>query len=202
MKKIVLTLAATLLLCLPIYAQPGGIGGISYSTAQTMWETRDFIQDYSWRGLAVEYKHMTSEVFSYGFQFGWNNFGQRVDDVIELDNGAISGTQIRKLGVIPILVSLNYHAGSLYSEASPYLTLNVGAFYMREQYQFGVFVSDRSAWHFALAPEIGVYIPVSDAYLQLALKLNHAFAAGDYFGGGSKEFSYLTLNIGVAFPTF
>ncbi len=202
MKKIVSTLAAALLLSLPIYAQPGGIGGIAYSTGQTAWDTRDFIQDYSWRGVAVEYKHITSQVFSYGFQFGWNNFGQRVDDVVVLENGAISGTQIRKLGVIPILVSLNYHAASLYSEISPYLTLNVGTYYVREQYQLGIFVSDRRAWHLALAPEIGVYIPVNDAYLQLAVKLNHAFAAGDYFGGGSKEFSFLTINIGVAFPTF
>ena len=90
----------------------------------------------------------------------------------------------------------------MYSNVSPYMTLNVGTFYMKESYSLGIYGSDKGAWHLGLAPEIGCYIPAGDAYMQLALKLNKAFKAGDYLGGGSKEFTWLTLNIGVAFPTF
>ncbi len=66
----------------------------------------------------------------------------------------------------------------------------------------GIYFAEESAWHFGLAPEFGVYIPAGDAYMQIALKLNKAFPAGDYLGGGSKEFTWLSLNVGFAFPTF
>ena len=201
MKKITL-LFVLIFAAFQAKAQPGGLGAIAYSMGQPTWNTKDYINEFSWRGVAVEYKHFNSKSFSYGFQFGWNNFGQRIDGVVSFENGAVSGTQIRKLGAIPILVSLNYHTASLYSNISPYMALNIGTYYMKENFTLGVYGSDKGAWHLAMAPELGVYIPAGDAYLQVALKLNKAFEAGDYLGGRKKDFTWLALNVGVAFPTF
>ena len=201
MKKIAFVLIL-IFVCFQAKAQPGGLGGFAYSMGQPTWETKDFINEFSWRGIAIEYKHFNSQSLSYGLQFGWNNFGQRIDEILVFDNGAVSGTQIRKLGVVPILVSVNYHTSSMYSDVCPYLALNAGTYYIQEQYSLGTFGSDKGAWHLALAPEFGIYIPAGDAYLQLALKLNHAFKAGDYLVDGSKEFTWLSLNVGFTFPTF
>lgn len=202
MKKLLFIMIFFLVMNTAAKAQPGGLGGIAYSMGQTVWDTNDFIDDFSWRGVSFEFKHFASDQLAYGFQLGWSVFGQRVDDVAVFDQGAISGTQIRKLGALPILVSLNYHAASLYSDVSPYLTLNLGTYYMIEQMSMGIYAAEASAWHFGVAPELGVYLPAGDGYLQIAVKLNKAFAAGDYLGGGSKEFTWLSLNVGVAFPTF
>ena len=53
-------------------AQRRGISGISYNMGYTAEDTRDFADDYSWRGFGIEYKRFTSKQISVGFQTGWN----------------------------------------------------------------------------------------------------------------------------------
>ncbi|MBN1559374.1 hypothetical protein JW998_03945 [candidate division KSB1 bacterium] len=202
MKKVLFLLIIFLIMSTRMEAQTGGLTAIAYSTGQPVWETADYIDEFSWRGAALEYKYFYSERLAYGMQLGWSNFGQRLDGVVSFDQGAVSGTQIRKLGALPILLSINYFTTDLYADISPYLALNVGAYYMIEQFSMGIYGFDKSAWHFGLAPEFGVYVPVGEGHMQIAMKFNKAFAAGDYLGGGSKEFSWLSLNLGYALAIF
>ena len=202
MKKIILLFIMILLANFQAKAQFGGLGGISYSTGHPIWDTRDFINNLSWRGISIDYKHFQSKSFSWGAHVGWNSFAQRIDDVLVFEQGAISGTQVRKLGAIPILVNINYFATSLYSSVCPYLALNVGTYYMRETISLGIYGSNKGVWHIALSPEIGTYIPIGDMYLQFALKLNNALKAGSYLGDEKKELSWISLNIGASLPLF
>ena len=185
-----------------LYAQQGGIAGISYCTSQTMGETKDWIQDFSWRGAAIQYNFLYSNTTSLGFETGWNVFGQRVDEVATLANGAISGTQIREFSAIPILVTGNYHFKSLWEEVSPYISIGLGAYYITDKLSAGVFALQTDNLHFGIAPELGFYIPAGDAFLKFALKYNRAAPAGESTLGDKRGFSYLGLNVGLAFTTF
>ena len=199
MKNIIVILLVTAFSSL--YAQQGGLAGISYCTSQTMGETKDWIQEYSWRGTSIQYNYFYSYNTSLGFETGWNVFGQRVDEVATLANGAISGTQIREFSAIPILVTGNYHFKSLWEEVSPYISIGVGAFYIMDKLSAGVFALQKDNLHFGVAPEFGCYIPVGDGFLKLALKYNRAAPAGESTLGDKRGYSFLGLTVGLAFST-
>ena len=63
MKKIAFVLIL-IFVCFQAKAQPGGLGGFAYSMGQPTWETKDFINEFSWRGIAIEYKHFNSQSLS------------------------------------------------------------------------------------------------------------------------------------------
>ncbi|MBN1482611.1 hypothetical protein EH223_11245 [candidate division KSB1 bacterium] len=201
MKKVVIFLVIASA-CSSLYAQYGGLAGFTYCTSQTMGETKEWIQDYSWRGFAVQYNHFRSAKTSLGFETGWNVFGQRVDGVVSLPNGAISGTQIREFSAIPILVTGNYHFKSLWEEVSPYIAIGLGGYYITDKLSAGIFALQTDNLHFGVAPELGFYIPAGDGFLKLALKYNRAVPAGESTVGDKRGFSFLGLNVGLAFSTF
>ena len=185
-----------------LYAQRGGIAGFTYCTSQTMGETKEWIQEYSWRGFAVQYNYFSSYKTSLGFEAGWNVFGQRVDEVATLSSGAISGTQIREFSVIPLLVTGNYYFKSLREEISPYISIGLGAYYISDRLSAGVFSLQKNNWHFGVAPELGFYIPAGRGFVKLALKYNRAAPAGESTVGGKRGYSFLGINIGLVFPAF
>ena len=201
MKKVFIFLALVTAFS-SLYAQQGGLAGFTYCTSQTMGETKEWIQNYSWQGLAIQYNYFSSFKTSLGFETGWNVFGQRVDEVATLENGAISGTQIREFSAIPILITGNYHFKSLWEEISPYIAIGLGGYYITDKLSAGVFARQTDNFHFGVAPELGFYIPAGDGFLKLALKYNRAVPAGESTVGDKRGFSFLGLNVGLAFPTF
>jgi hypothetical protein len=185
-----------------LYAQQGGLVGISYCTSQTMGETKEWIQDFSWRGASIQYNYFNTFKTSLGFETGWNVFGQRVDGVTVLSNGAISGTQIREFSAIPFLVTGNYHFKSLWEEISPYISIGVGAYYITDKLSAGVFALQKDNLHFGVAPEFGFYIPAGDGFIKLAIKYNRATPSGESTLGDKRGYSFLGLNVGLAFSSF
>lgn len=184
------------------YAQYGGISGFTYSTAQTMGETKEWIQEYSWRGFALQYNYFMTDKTSLGFETGWNVFGERLDGVTTLAQGAISGTQIRELSAIPFLFTGNYHFKPLWDDISPYMSIGLGAYYVTDKLSAGVFARNVDNLHFGIAPEFGFYVPVGDVFLKFALKYNRAAPAGESSIGDKRGYSFLALNAGLAFTTF
>ena len=201
MKKLFVLLAIFATIS-PVLAQYGGMAGFTYNTSQTMGETKEWIQDFSWRGFSVQYNYFGSDRTSLGVEMGWNVFGERVSGVAVLSNGAISGTQIREISVVPFLITGNYHFASLWEDISPYISIGLGAYYITDKLSAGVFSLSKDNLHFGIAPEFGFYIPAGDGFLKFALKYNRAVPAGESVLGEKRGYSFLGINVGLGFPTF
>ena len=63
-----------------------------------------------------------------------------------------------------------------------------------ERLEIGIVAIEESSWHFGLAPEVGVMIPVGYYTNFIAgARYNYAFKSGD-----SPEYQWLTFSVGFA----
>ena len=76
----------------------------------------------------------------------------------------------------------------------------VGGGHIDQDFTLGTQQLSRNAWHLVVAPEIGAEVRGGPDRLFVgvfSLRYNVPVAAGDYLGGGSRKFQYLTLRVGI-----
>lgn len=187
-----------------VYAQGyPGIAGINYSTGLTTEDTKNFISEFSWRGFGMEYKKFLSRNLTAGFATGWNIFDEmHKRKTIELEQGAVTGTQIRYFNAFPILATFEYYLGHRKSSVRPYIGIGVGTYYIIQRLELGVHLLEEDNWHFGLAPVIGILIPSDYIFLNVSVKYNYASEAGKSIAGDPVGFSYYTINLGISVPTW
>jgi hypothetical protein len=176
-------------------------GAITYNTGFTANDSKDFVDEYSWLGAGIEIRNFLSKDHSVGASFSWNYFDDRTRDILEIKRGAISGTQLRYLGSLGLLLNTHYYMGtrSKQGQVIPFLGINVGTYYINQMLDIGVVSLDKSNWHFGLAPEFGFVIPAEGIYLITSFRYNYAFEAGESVAGEATYHSYWGINFGIAY---
>ena len=159
----------------------------------------DYIDETSWAGMGIEIKKFLSKNTSVGFFFGWNVFDTRESGTFELENGHVSGTQVRNINSFPF--TLNFHFYFPGGSITPFIGLNAGAYYIFQKFQLGIMTIDNDNWHFGLAPEVGFEIPLSRSLAFLVSgKYNYAFASGEQINGDDGvDYQYYGINVGFTF---
>ena len=174
-----------------------GYWGLSYGMAVPTSDTKDFISNTSWRNWTMDVLAEVRPNTAVGLTFGWNVFNDvtAASDVTMLENVDISGTQYRYINSLPMLLTVRQMMGSE-GGARPFVGLGVGTQLVKTTVDVGQWRITDDTWHFAVAPEIGVVLPVrSDAKWFISAKYNYAAKASD------RTQSYFGLNIGVAWQT-
>ena len=85
-----------------------------------------------------------------------------------------------------------------------FVGLNVGTYYILQRLDMGVYRIDNDNWHFGLAPEAGLIIPVGEDNTSIYLggRYNYAFDSGTALGGSEDNYySFWEINIGFAFSS-
>lgn len=172
-------------------------GIITYDIGFTAGATRDFISDPGFIGVAVEGRSFDGNHFSTGFLLGWQNFYQKTDEIIQIDNVTISGTQVRYLDVLPILWGVYYHFGDRSSLVRPYGGAKAGAYWLSQRVEIGTTIVNISkSWHAGVSPEIGITFltPDLDFYGFAGVDYNYVFSKKDEI-----DYSYLSLRLGFVY---
>ena len=180
------------------------LGGLSYSFAMPTGDTREFTDNESWLGLNFEGQWFVRPNASAGILFGWNEFHERTDEAIELNNGTISGGQYRHLNVFPMLVTgryyLNNSATAIGTTVAPYVGASTGMYYVRQLFDLGTTEFTEDGWLFGLSPELGVLIPLRSGSIgMLSARYNYPFNGSDFLGDQAQSFQYWTINLGVSY---
>ena len=209
MKKLLLILPFMLAASLPVRAQDSYFLG-TYQISVPFRDTKDYLggNQTSYRGLGFDLRVFTGRDgrFSLGGGSGWNVFESgaiaetisiRSDDF----NGDVTGTQFRYINSVPLMFQAHYHLGDP-DDAHAYFGTGVGVYYIRQRFEIGLVATEVSNWHFGIAPEAGVNVPMSDS-ISFNANVRYHFAAkgGTDIEGKETGYDYLAFNLGLSFFT-
>ena len=170
----------------------------SYEVGLPVGDTRRFVADASWLGLSWEGRWSVGRHTLAGISLGFNDFSEHFNGTTHFPSGAATGPQYRYLVAAPLLGT-----GYLYPFGGRrvrwYAGGGAGAAYVEQGFQLGTWPATRHAWHFVVAPELGAEMrgPDGDLVGLVSLRFNAPIAAGDYVGGGTRSFRYVSLRFGI-----
>jgi len=166
--------------------------GFSYQTALTAGETKDFIDQFSWRNIGLEGRTMVNANASVGFYFGWNVFNDELDGTVSLGGVDVSGYQSRYINAVPMMATAHVYLGQPRGPR-PFIGAGVGTYWIENQLELGATAITVDNWHFGVAPEAGFIFPTQGMMEGFAsAKYNMAFEADGI------EHRYWTFSLGLA----
>ena len=166
---------------------------LSYQPAAPLSNTKDFTDNFGWRGVGLDFKKQVNPKVTVGLSFGWQVFEEQTDAVVSAFGVDISGDQFRYVNSFPMLANLSYFLGKE-GGLRPYVSANVGAYVMEHRLEIGLYAIEETNVHFGFAPEAGVAIPVQpNVAAVLSGRYNYALSAGSV-----DDQTYLSIGLGLA----
>ena len=197
MKRIKIAALAITMISLSItgFAQGGGIWNFQWAIAFPMGETSDFIDQASVRGFGLEGRGYITDRITLGGRGAWQTFYKDFGWVTtEFENATIHGYKRRYINTIPLTANAHYYFG--YGLVLPYIGVGLGAYYIESRDYMGIYYVQEKAWHFGVAPEVGVVIPFgnSNTGFNIAAKYQYAAKTKD-----TQSVSWIELNVGLSY---
>lgn len=166
--------------------------GFTYSMSVPAVGTDDYINAGSYRGANYEGYYELGPKFALGWLLGWNVFHSELKNEMYIDdNITITGNQFRYQNVFPMLVRGLYLLGAP-EGIRPFAGAGMGVIYALRRTDIGLYSLKSDAWHFTMAPELGIMIPAGDALITASVRYNYAVKARDL-----GQQSYFSFNLGV-----
>jgi len=180
-------------------AEPPFINVGSYAIAFPLGDTRDFVRNVSWFVANWEGQWRYKPKTSVGVSLGLQDFFDQTRGTTTFSSGAVTGQQSRELLLGTVMGIGRYYPGPTLGRGF-YAGLGAGGQFAQQYYQLGVTNPiGRSAFHFAIAPEVGVVTPIMEGLdAVFTARFTATTAAGNYLGGGARSFKFITLGIGMA----
>jgi outer membrane protein W len=165
---------------------------VAYSTAMSVGSTNDFIDQFSFAGFSFDWRSRLKEKFWAGVSIGWQVLYNKAERTSEIGNVALTGTQVRHLNTFPLLLTGHYYHSSEDGKIQPYGGLGAGVYASEWRVDVGLLTASSVTWHFGLAPELGVVLPMGSNRFSLSSRFNYAFESG-----GNPEILFFTFAFGV-----
>jgi opacity protein-like surface antigen len=166
---------------------------VTYQPALPLSNTKDFTDNFGWRGIGIDVKKQVKPNLALGLSFGWQVFDQQTDQVVSAFGVDISGDQFRYVNSFPILANVSYFFGTP-GRLRPYLSANVGTYIMEHRLDIGLYSIHETNWHFGFGPEAGIAYPVrANLVAVLNSRYNYALSAGNV-----GDQSYVSFGLGLA----
>lgn len=175
--------------------------GLEWGATFGSGDLKDYINRMSWRNFGLDIRNYRTDKLSVGISGGWHVFDEKLFETAPIENGHITGTQIRYVNAIPILLSGQYYLGEPFARNQPFVGLGVGASNVLQRLEIGIVALEKSNWHFAIAPEVGYAMgtgPLGDTKVVFRGAAYHAFEGGTNIAGEKASYTYFLVSIGVA----
>jgi len=174
--------------------------GFSYNMSVPTLETRNFIENESYRGATLESRNFVAPNLAVGMSIGWQVFDQQSYETMDFNNGTIaatvSGKQFRYINSVPILANAYFYGGD---QDGPrmFIGTGFGAYYVASRLEVGNVAFDNNNWHFGFAPELGFDFQFGDSRGMISGSFNYVFN-----NEGTANFSYAQLNLGLYYSVY
>jgi hypothetical protein len=178
--------------------------GIEYQTSLSVGDTKEFVNDFSFRNLGVEARGLVKPNLSVGIYLAWNVLHEQTDELISFQRDSlppldVSGVQLRTTNAFPMMAQFDYYFGesspgrSRRGQVIPSIGLGVGTYYDESRLDIGTVSFNNNGWRFGLAP---------NAQLTYGLSRNSAMYLNARFNWGTsrndRTLSYFTFSVGIA----
>jgi opacity protein-like surface antigen len=177
----------------------GGYTNITYNIAMPLSSTADYIDNTSFRGASVEVGTALNENFTLGLGGSWHVFYRHKGyTTIELSStSALSGKEYRYINAFPVMAIGRYLFNSQ-GKFTPFIGTGIGTAYVEQRTDIGSIPFESSAWHLAVAPEVGSIIEVGyRTNLFVNARFTNALKSGDM-----ENLSMVGLNLGITYSLF
>jgi hypothetical protein len=165
---------------------------MNYDVGIPFSSTKEFTDQASWRGLSFDVDRFVGDNLAVGLGFAWSTFVKKdPDSYYEHDKTLLHGTQVRYINNIPMMARISWYQPLDMFET--YFTLGVGTAWQETRREIGTFAFTGNYWHFALAPEVGVIVPMGSTYANVKVKYTHGFETSD-----GPSLSYMSIGVGFA----
>jgi len=178
-----------------------GVEGITYNYSFPAVDLDKYVGKDSWYGVTLDLRRPLPQRphLLVGLSSGWYVFYDNANRTIDFGQGAVSGQQYRNFNIVPILAGATLMLGDS-KVTHLFVGFNGGGYYARQQLDIGLYSFEESNWHWGVAPEAGIVVPMqyghSAAYVNVRYHL--LYKAGGYLGDQSMELGFLTLGVGGA----
>ena len=190
MKKYIITLSV-LFAALTMSAQEV-IWKLTYDVAFPFSTTKEFADQMSWRGAALDFDRFIGESFAVGMGFSWSTFVQKYPDAYyQRENILLHGTQVRYINNIPITARFSWYQPLEALEL--FGTLGVGTVWQETRREMGTYAFTGNYWQFAMSPELGAIFPMGRSFLTAKVRYVMGFKTDK-----APDLSYLSVGLGVA----
>lgn len=191
--KYILTILVALFISAAGYSQ--SLYSLNYTMSLGIGDQGDYISSASFRGLTFDGRGFISDQFSMGGVFTWSTFYEKLGGATVTEGTTtLTGTQYRYINAFPMLLTAHYYTSSDPYDTRAYLGGGLGAYKINQRTNIGTWAVVDDYWHFGIAPEVGVLIPLNmDTKLNISLKYNHAFKTKN-----TINYSWFALNVGFA----
>ena len=191
--KYILTILVALLISSAGYSQ--SLYSMNYTMSLGVGDQGDYISSASFRGLTFDGRGFISDQFSMGGLFTWSTFYEKLGGAtVSEQTLTLTGTQYRYINAFPILLTAHYYTSDDPYSTRAYLGGGIGAYKINKRTNIGTYSFEDRYWHFGIAPEVGVLIPISmDTQFNISLKYHYVFKAKN-----TIDYSWFGLNVGFA----
>lgn len=198
-------LIAALVLLVPATAAAQRTGdkwfGMTWIMSSPTANSRDFANDYSFRGLGMEWRQFKGPSTSIGLSLAWNVMNEETFKTSSIKQVDVTGLQFRYINAYSILLAAHKYLGSNQGNSRAFIGLKTGTYYLNRRVDVGIWTASQDTWHFGLAPEFGVAVPlrhtVDGEAFYTAVRYNYAFGAG-----GVPYQSWVGIDVGIATRRF
>ncbi len=81
--------------------------GVSWNLSTPTGNTADFLSDFSFRGMGIEYKTFFTPNTAFGMNVAWNVMVEEMDEVQHRDGFSVSGMRHNYVNTVPVYLSGN-----------------------------------------------------------------------------------------------
>ncbi len=194
--KKLLTPVFIFLFSLSSFAQGGGVWNFDWNIGFGTGETSDFTPSPSLRGFSINGAGFVTDNLTVGGIAGWNIFYHNNGFTeLQISNTAtVYGYNRTNINTIPIMLTTHYYFSQ--TKMMPYAGLGVGTMYADQRNYMGIYYVQNKAWHFALAPEVGIIIPFGEGNTGVNANVKYNWAAKTK---DTPSITYFTINIGLSY---
>ncbi len=178
------------------FGQGGGMWNFDWSMGFPMGDMKDFSEQPSFRGFQIEGRSFVTAKIAVGGMASWNVFYENYGWTTETfdDDKTIYGYKRRYINTMPLMVTGHYYFTQ--SGIQPYIGAGLGTYYIESRDFMGIYYVQGKAWHFGLAPEVGVVMPVGmgNTGININFKYNMAAKTKD-----EQSYQWLGVNVGLTY---
>lgn len=173
----------------------GWMASLNYNVAIPGQEMKPQINNPSLLGFSLNAHKFVAPQFAIGASLGNQIFYCKCNEPSTLEDNFFGGSRYQFLNTIPLMLTSQYYFNFAKS-FKPYVGMNIGGYYAWQRSERGLVVMEDRNWHWGLAPEAGVIVPMGATNMNLGTKFSYI---SDTNLGDPQKQLFISFYVGLSF---